>query len=414
MSVDRRETVGLGRPAADSVLESIVSAPTQDLPEVSVVIPCLNEAETLATCIERAACSMREQGIAGEIVVADNGSSDDSRAIACGLGAVVVDVEAKGYGHALMGGIAAARGRFVIMGDADASYDFAEIPMLVEKLRQGFDLVQGCRLPSGGGTVLPGAMPWLHRWFGNPMFSLLAQRMFRATVHDVYCGMRGFTKAFYDRLDQRCTGMEFATEMIIKASLFGASVAEAPITLHPDGRTAHLPHLRTFRDGWRTLRLFLLYSPRWLFLVPGGTLILAGLVGYCIGLPGLTIGSVRFDAHTLLFSSMAILCGYQAVLFALFSTTFGVTERLLPPNPHLERFFAVATLERGLLAGMVALLGGAFLLGGAVEQWRAVDFGHLDYSRTMRWVVPGATLAVLGFQTVLSSFFVSILGMRRK
>jgi hypothetical protein len=249
-------------------------------PEVSVVIPCLNEAETLGTCIEKAARVMREHGITGEIVVADNGSSDDSRAIARRLGAIVVDVESKGYGHALMGGIAAAQGRFVIMGDADDSYDFADIPKFVEKLRQGFDLVLGCRLPSGGGTVLPGAMPWLHRWWGNPMFSLLAQRMFRVKVHDVYCGMRAFTKPFYERLDQRCTGMEFATEMIIKASLFGGSIAEVPITLHSDGRAAHLPHLKTFRDGWRTLRFFLLCSPRRLFLIPGGALILLGLVGY--------------------------------------------------------------------------------------------------------------------------------------
>jgi glycosyltransferase involved in cell wall biosynthesis len=400
-------------PAAEDVQESIGGGESGS-PEVSVVIPCLNEAETLATCIEKAARSMRTHGIVGEIVVADNGSSDDSKPIARRLGAVIVDVESKGYGHALMAGIAAAKGKFVIIGDADDSYDFADIPTFVEKLRQGFDLVQGCRLPSGGGTVLPGAMPWLHRWWGNPMFSLLARRMFRATVHDVYCGMRGFTKAFYNRLDQRCTGMEFATEMIIKASLFGANITEAPITLHPDGRTAHVPHLKTFRDGWRTLRLFLIYSPRWLFLVPGGVLILAGLIGYGIAMPGLTLGGVTFDAHTLLFSSMAIMCGYQALLFALLSKTFAVTERLLPPDPHLERLFEVVTPERGLLAALAALLGGAFLLVGAVEQWRAVDFGHLDYSRTMRWVIPGATMAVLGFQTVLSSFFVSILGMRRK
>lgn len=403
-----------GTPLVQGVLEPVGSGDEPGSPEVSVVIPCLNEAETVGICIEKAARSMRAHGISGEIVVADNGSSDDSRTIAHRMGAVVVDVESKGYGHALMAGIAVARGKFVIMGDADDSYDFAEIPTFVEKLRQGFDLVQGCRLPSGGGTVLPGAMPWLHRWWGNPMFSLLAQRMFRATVHDVYCGMRGFTKAFYNQLDQRCTGMEFATEMIIKASLFGASIAEAPITLHPDGRTAHLPHLKTFRDGWRTMRLFLIYSPRWLFLVPGGVLILLGLIGYGIAMPGLTVGGVTFDAHTLLFSSMAILCGYQAILFALLSTTFGVTERLLPTSPRLERFFEVVTPERGLLAALAALLGGAFLLAGAVEQWRAVDFGNLDYSRTMRWVIPGATMAVLGFQTVLSSFFVSILSMRRK
>ena len=313
-----------------------------------------------------------------------------------------------------MGGIAAARGRFVIMGDGDGSYDFEAIPTFVEKLRQGFELVQGCRLPSGGGSVLPGAMPWLHRWWGNPMFSRLAQRMFRTSVHDVYCGMRGFTRELYDRLDQRCTGMEFATEMIIKATLFGGRIAEVPITLHPDGRTAHLPHLKTFRDGWRTIRLFLICSPRWLFLVPGGVLILLGLIGYGIAMPGLTVAGVTFDAHTLLFSSMAILCGYQAILFALLSKMFGVREGLLPPDPRFERLFEFATLEKALVAALVGLICGVVLLISAIERWRAVDFGSLDYSSTMRLVIPGVTLAVLGFQTVLSSFFVSILGMRRK
>ncbi len=414
MASDPIVPAGFGAPAVEALPEAAPPGADPGSPEVSVVIPCLNEAETLGACIEKASSSMREHGIAGEIIVADNGSSDDSRAIALQRGAVVVDVEEKGYGNALMGGIAAARGTFVIMGDADGSYDFGAIPDFVEKLRQGFDLVHGCRLPSGGGTVLPGAMPWLHRWWGNPMFSLLAQRMFRANVHDVYCGMRGFTKEFYNRLDQRCTGMEFATEMIIKASLFNGRIAEVPITLHPDGRTAHLPHLKTFRDGWRTIRLFMICSPRWLFLVPGGVLISLGLIGYGIAMPGLTIDGVTFDAHTLLFSSMAILCGYQAILFAVLSKMFGLSEGLLPPDPRFDRLVEVVTLERALLAALVALGGGAFLLVGAVEQWRAVDFGHLDYSRTMRWVIPGTTMAVLGFQTVLSSFFVSILGMRRK
>jgi glycosyltransferase involved in cell wall biosynthesis len=404
---------GLGAPGAEDDPETNLSDAAHSAPEVSVVMPCLNEAETVGACIEKASRAMKNHGIVGEIIVADNGSSDDSRAIARRLGAVVVDVEPKGYGNAMMAGIAAARGTFVIMGDADDSYDFGAVPEFVEKLRGGFDLVQGCRLPSGGGTVLPGAMPWLHRW-GNPMLSILAHRMFHATVHDVYCGMRGFTKRFYQRLDQRCTGMEFATEMIIKASLFGGRVAEVPITLHPDGRTAHLPHLKTFRDGWRTIRLFLICSPRWLFLVPGGLLILLGLIGYGIAMPGLSIGRVTFGAHTLLFSSMAILCGYQAVLFALFSKMFGMSEGLLPPDPRWERLFDVVTLEKALIVAAVALAAGALLLAGAFGQWRAVGFGDLEYSRTMRLVVPGTTLAVLGFQTILSSFFVSILGMRRK
>jgi glycosyltransferase involved in cell wall biosynthesis len=382
--------------------------------EVSVVIPCLNEADTLEACIAKAQQVLHEHHISGEIIVADNGSTDGSQAIATRMGAHLVHVEAKGYGNALMGGIAVAQGTFVIMGDADDSYDFLELPRFVDKLREGFDLVQGCRLPSGGGTVLPGAMPFLHRWWGNPMFSRMARRMFHAPVHDVYCGMRGFTKELYNRLDQRCTGMEFATEMLIKASLFEATIGEVPITLHPDGRKSHAPHLKTFRDGWRTLRLYLMYSPRWLFLIPGMLLVLLGLIGYGVAMPGLTVSGVTFDAHTLLFASLAILCGYQSILFAIFTKTFASSEGLMPEDQRLTRFFAVVNLERGLIMASAALLIGLALLLAAVNRWRLSGFGHLDYAHTMRLVVPGVTLTALGFQTVLSGFFVSILGIRRR
>src|SRR5438477_10124887 len=310
--------------------------------EVSVVIPCLNEQDTLARCLEKARKAFSEHGIAGEILVADNGSTDLSRTIAEREGAHVVTVQEPGYGSALMGGIAAANGRFVVIGDADDSYDFLELPKIVEKLREGFDLVQGCRLPAGGGSIRPGAMPFLHRWIGNPFFSLLVRKWFGAPINDVYCGLRGFTKAMYERLDQRCTGMEFATEMIIKASLRGEKIAEVPITLYPDKRTSHSPHLKTFRDGWRTFRYFLMCSPRWLFLVPGGVFIAFGLLGYLVAMPGLRIGHSTFDAHTLLFASLSILCGYQCILFAIFAKTFATTEGLfLPPGRHLERFLEV-------------------------------------------------------------------------
>jgi glycosyltransferase involved in cell wall biosynthesis len=382
--------------------------------EVSVVIPCLNEEDTLASCIEKAQRALREHHIAGEIVVADNGSTDLSRTIAERQGTRVIVVKEPGYGSALMGGIAAATGRFVIIGDADDSYDFLEIPKIVEKLREGFDLVQGCRLPAGGGSVRPGAMPFLHRWVGNPFFSFLAQKWFHAPINDVYCGLRGFTKAMYQRLDQRCTGMEFATEMIIKASLRGEKIAEVPITLHLDGRTSHAPHLKTFRDGWRTFRYFLMCSPRWLFLVPSGVFIAFGLLGYLVAMPGLRIGHSTFDAHTLLFASLAILCGYQWILFAIFAQTFAITEGFLPPDRQLERFFEVVNLERGLVVAALAVLVGGGLLLAAVREWWLTGFGHLDYAYTMRFVVPGATLVALGFQTAFSSFFVSILGMRRK
>jgi glycosyltransferase involved in cell wall biosynthesis len=382
--------------------------------EVSIVMPCLNEADTLASCIEKAQRALREANINGEILIADNGSTDNSPQIARDLGARVVHVEEKGYGNALMGGIAAAAGQYIIMGDADDSYDFLDIAKFVHKLREGFDLVQGCRLPSGGGTVMPGAMPFLHRWWGNPMFSLFARWWFGAPVNDVYCGLRGFRKDFYQRLDQRCTGMEFATEMIIKSSLYHAKIAEVPIHLHPDGRKAHAPHLKTFRDGWRTLRFFLMYSPRWLFLRPGLLLIALGILGYCLALPGVTIHKMTLDVHSLLFASLAILCGYQSVTFAVFTKAFAISEGLMPPDPRMNKLFELVNLERGLIFGVVTLIAGIALLAAAVNQWRIAHFGHLDYSHTMRWVIPGATLTAVGFQTILASFFVSILGMRRK
>jgi hypothetical protein len=300
------------------------------------------------------------------------------------------------------------------MGDADESYDFSETDRFVKKFQESFELVAGCRLPTGGGKIMPGAMPFTHRWIGNPLFSRMAQHMFAAPIHDVYCGLRGFTRELYDRLELQCDGMEFATEMIIKASLHGAHITEIPITLHPDGRKTHAPHLRTVRDGWRTLRFFLVFSPRWLFLVPGFVCALLGLIGYAVALPGLTLGGVTFDAHTLLFSSLAIMMGYQSVLFAIFAKSFAISEGLLPKDPRIDQFFKVIYLERGLAIGALAFLAGLILLGIAVLQWRSAHFGRLDYSVTMRWVIPGATLTALGFQTVLSSFFVSILGMKRR
>jgi glycosyltransferase involved in cell wall biosynthesis len=393
-----------------------VAAPvsSEESVEVSVIMPCLNEADTLAVCISKAQHALRSSGISSEIIVADNGSTDGSPEIAEGLGARVVRVAERGYGSALMGGIAAARGRFLVMGDADDSYDFGEIPRFVEKLREGYDLVQGCRLESGGGRVLPGAMPFLHRKFGNPLFSFLARRWFRAPIHDVYCGLRGFSKELYLRLDQRCTGMEFATEMIIKASLQGSRIFDVPVTLHPDGRRAHAPHLRTFRDGWRTLRFFLLFSPRWLFLVPGAMLIALGLAGYALAMPNVRIGKVGFDVHTLLFASLAIISGYQSIVFAVLTKIFAISEGLLPPDPRMLRLFQRINLEKGLMAGALMMLIGFGLLAAAVNRWRLADFGSLDYAQTMRWVIPGFTLTTLGFQTILSSFFMSVLGMKRR
>src|SRR5215510_6547087 len=292
--------------------------------EVSVVMPCLNEADTLTVCVEKCHTAMRAAGIHGEVIVADNGSTDGSQAIASRMGARVVNVADRGYGQALRGGIAAARGRYIVMGDADDSYDFLELPRFVDALRAGYDLAQGCRLPSGGGTIRQGAMPFLHRWWGNPMFSAMVRSMFWAPVHDVYCGLRAFRKELFEQLDLRCSGMASATEMIIKSSLQNARIAEVPITLHPDGRKAHAPHLKTFRDGWRTLRFFLMYCPRWLFLIPGAVLMALGLVASLLGLTGATIGSATLGVHTLVYGCLAVLCGYQSILFAIFTTTFAV------------------------------------------------------------------------------------------
>jgi glycosyltransferase involved in cell wall biosynthesis len=382
--------------------------------ELSIVMPCLNEADTLATCIQKAQRAIETHGLVAEIVIADNGSTDGSQEIARSLGARVFAVDERGYGAALMGGITAARGEYVMMGDADDSYDWAEIPRFLNKLREGFDIVQGCRLETGGGTVMPGAMPFLHRWWGNPMFTAIARWWFRTPIHDVYCGMRAFRRDMWLSLDQRCTGMEFALEMLIKASLFGARTAEIPITLHPDGRTAHPPHLKTFRDGWRSLRFFLLFSPRWLFLVPGLALIALGVAGYALAMPQMRIGRVTFDVHTLLFASLAIICGYQSIAFALMTKVFAIMEGLLPEDARLNRMFKFVNLESGLAVGALGMAVGLGLLVGAVHQWASVDFGALNYAHTMRWVIPGVMLTALGFQTILSSFFGSLLGMRRR
>lgn len=378
--------------------------------EVSVVMPCLNEVETLATCITAAQVAFASSGIAGEVVVADNGSTDGSIELAVSLGVRVVAVEARGYGGALTGGIRAARGEYVVMGDADASYDFGEVPNFLVKLRQGFDLVQGCRMPSGGGRIEPGAMPFLHRIWGNPMLTALARWWFGVSIHDIQCGLRGFRREFWFTLDQHCLGMEFSSEMLIKAALKRGRLGEVPITLHKDGRTSHPPHLRTFRDGWRNLRFYLLFSPRWLFFVPGMILIGLGTLGYLLALSGVTIGAATFDAHTLLFGSLGLILGYQSVFFAVLTRLYGTVEGFLPEDPRFMRWFRVFNLEHGLLAGGAAMVIGAVFLGLAVTSWFEADFGRLDYSRTMKIVIPGVTLTALGAQTVLSSFFLSIIG----
>jgi glycosyltransferase involved in cell wall biosynthesis len=391
---------------------SRVSTPRQtDEIELSVVMPCLNEAETLATCIRKVQAAFAQGGIVGEVIIADNGSNDGSQAIASQLGVRVVEVKAKGYGNALMGGIAAAKGRFVVMGDSDDSYDFGHIPRFLEQLREGCELVMGNRFRGG---IHPNAMPPSHRYLGNPGLTALGRLFFGSSCGDFYCGLRGFSKAAYERLNLRTTGMEFATEMVVKASLLKMNIAEVPTTLSPDGRSRP-PHLRTWRDGWRTLRFFLLYSPRWLFLYPGLALMAVGGVVAVWLLPEpRRVGNVVFDVHTLLYAAIAVLLGFQSVAFAVFTKVFAISEGLHPPDPLLDRMFRYITLEVGLLSGAVLAVTGLGISTYALRFWETQHFGPLDMSRTFRLVIPAALSLTLGVQAIFSSFFLSVLGMRRK
>lgn len=377
--------------------------------ELTVVMPCLNEADTLATCIRKAWKGMGEANVVGEVVVADNGSTDGSIQIAQSEGARIVHVPRKGYGYALQAGISSAKGKYVLMGDADDSYDFLEIPKFIEKLRQGHQLVQGCRLPSGGGTVAKGAMPFSHRWFGNPMFSLMVRKMYWSPIHDVYCGMRGFTREFYARNTPVAGGMEFATEMIIRASLHGEDTAEVPITLHPDGRKAHAPHLRTMRDGWRTLRFFMLRSPRYLFFRPGVVIALVGLMFMLAGSFNWTVGPMTFDLHTMLVGALAFLLGVQAMQFGVFAKLLAIAEGFSPEDTRLSRWLSSITLERGLLLGGGATLIGLTCIGVPSYQWASGGFSSLDYGVAMRWVIPGVVLVAAGVQCMLGRCFAGAL-----
>jgi glycosyltransferase involved in cell wall biosynthesis len=379
--------------------------------ELSVVMPCLNEAATVGACIRKAMEALERNAIRGEVIVADNGSSDGSQAIASELGARVVTVERRGYGSALLSGIAAARGRFVLMGDADDTYNFLQLDEFVAKLRAGFDLVMGNRFQ---GKILPGAMPRLHRYLGNPVLTGLGRLFFKSPVGDFHCGLRAFRKDAIDRLGLRTLGMEFASEMIVKASAFGLRITEIPTTLAPD-RRGRAPHLRTWRDGWRHLRFLLLYSPRWLFLYPGAALFILGVVLSVALLPGpRKIGNVVFDVHTLLFGAMAILIGFQSVVFATFTKVFAISEGLLPEDRRLSRVFRYVTLETGLITGLVLIFAGACFWGLGLDYWRIRQFGPLDMETTLRIVIPGLVFVTLGFQVVLSSFFLSVLGMSRQ
>jgi len=382
--------------------------------EVTIVMPCLNESETLADCIATARRGLSAAGVEGEILIADNGSTDGSQDIARKLGARVVDVPEKGYGHALRHGMEAANGKFLIMGDSDRSYDFGEIKPFVEKLRAGADLVMGCRMPSGGGKIIPGAMPWKHRWIGNPALTFIGRLLFRCPAHDFHCGLRALTKQAFEKMDLRTTGMEFASEMVIKASLRGLRIEEVPITLHKDGRSRP-PHLRSWRDGWRHLRFMLLFSPRWLLLYPGIFLfaLSAGVFARLLAGP-ITLAGVRFDLNSLDISGITLLFGYQMILLACFVRIFAYTRGFLPPNHILSRAFGFFTLEKGLLSGLAITLAGIALIGITLADWAARGFGDLDPLANTRPVIAGRTLISIGLQTFIFSLVFSYLGLDEK
>jgi glycosyltransferase involved in cell wall biosynthesis len=377
--------------------------------EITILMPCLNEAETIARCVGKAVEFLRQSGIDGEVLVADNGSTDGSQVLAANAGARVVDVAEKGYGAALRGGIEAARGRFVIMGDADDSYDFSALNVFVDKLRAGHDLVMGNRFAGG---IEQRAMPALHRYLGNPVLSFIGRLLFRAKVNDFHCGLRGFRRSAILELGLNTSGMEFASEMVVKASLNRLRITEVPTTLSRDGRSRP-PHLRSWRDGWRHLRFLLLFSPRWLFLYPGFLLMLAGFLAMITLFPGpMTIGTLTLDIHTMLYASLAMITGLQLIQFAVFSRAFAARIGVLPPSADVARLTGYLSLERGMLLGFLLLLAGLIGSSYAVASWGHSAFGPMDPSSLMRLAIPSATAIATGLQTIFGSFFLGILGIR--
>ncbi len=379
--------------------------------ELTIVMPCLNEAETIGICVKKAKGYLERRKIDGEVLVADNGSTDDSPAIAESLGARVVKVPERGYGGALLGGIAAARGRYVIMGDADDSYDFTALDLFIDKLREGCELVVGNRFKGG---IRPGAMPPLHRYLGNPVLTAIGRRFFGSKIGDFHCGLRGFNREAIRRLNLTTTGMEFASEMVVKATLQKLRIAEVPTTLSPDGRTRP-SHLRSWRDGWRHLRFLLLFSPRWLFLYPGGLLTLAGIASMLWLLPEpRTVGGLTLDVHTLVYSAAAIVCGFQSVAFSVIAKVFAINAKLLPEDRRIDKFVDLLSLEVGIGVGLVLLIGGLVASMYAFGAWGGASFGPLDPTVAMRVVIPAATAVIVGLQIIFASFFLSILGLKRR
>ena len=374
--------------------------------ELTILMPCLNEAETVAACVAEARDYLRRSGIVGEVVVADNGSTDGSQALASGSGARVVAVAARGYGSALIGGIQAAKGRYVIMGDADSSYDFAHLDSFVERLRLGDKLVMGDRFAGG---IVAGAMPPLHRYLGNPVLSFIGRLLFPSQIRDFHCGLRGFERAAILRLDLSSPGMEFASEMAVKATLAGLPIANVPTVLSPDGRSRP-PHLRSWRDGWRHLRFLLMMSPRWLLLYPGLTLIGLGTWAQLATLGGpVVVQGVGFDIHTMLYASGATILGLQLVLFSLVARAIGCVKRLLPMTASFRRFLRLFSLERGIVLGGAIWLLGIAIAVYSIRVWIAASLSAVDPAVMMRIAIPSVTLMLAGAEIALASFVLSFI-----
>ena len=383
----------------------------EDTLELTILMPCLNEEETIAVCVRTARSYLERSGVRGEVLVADNGSTDRSIQLAEAEGARVVSVSEKGYGAALMGGVRAARGTFVIMGDADDSYDFSSLDQFVERLRAGDHLVMGNRFAGG---IEPGAMPWLHRWIGNPVLSWLGRTLFGIPVRDFHCGLRGFRRQTVLNLGLHTTGMEWASEVVVANALAGRKITEVPTTLRPDGRSRP-PHLRSFRDGWRHLRFLLLYSPKWLFLLPGLVAFVVGAVAAAtLVVTPVTIGGVGFDIGTLLYACAATVLGYQAMWFAMLTRRYGEQQGFLPPGDRYERVKRLLSLERGLAIGGLLIVAGFGLAVASFARWSGEGFGEMNGAQTIRIVAPATLGLILGFQTVLSSVFWSLLGIETR
>ena len=379
--------------------------------ELTVVMPCLNEAETLAICVDKALAALLANDIRGEVVIADNGSTDGSQEIAEAHGARVVPVPLRGYGAALDAGITAAHGRYILMADADDSYDFAHIPRFLAELRNGADLVMGNRFAGGIG---PGAMPFLHRYLGNPVLSWMGRTLFQAPISDFHCGMRAFSRTAYQQLGLRTTGMEFASEMVVKSSLLKQRMVEVPTTLQKDGRSRP-PHLKTWRDGWRHFRFLLMYSPRWLFLIPGVFLMVGGFALMAWLLPAeRPLGHVNLGVDTLAYAAAAVLLGFQLVFFGIAAKVFATTEGLLPEDENFNRWFHYVTLETGLIAGVLLVLVGLGIALSSVMSWAHTGYGPLPPVAMMRRTLPAMLCLMLGTEIGFASFFLSLLGLRRR